>query len=96
MRKGIDKGSMDRQERVKQVRQPDSVRFGQQAEQCAVAVEAPRPACLRNLERRLPIAIEQLVAETTGRVFERDFDGDSAKPLNVKDADNAVGRDTPD
>ena len=88
VRKGIDKGSMDRQERVKQVREPDSVRLGQQAEQCAVAVETPRPACLRDFKRRLPVAIKQLIAKTTGRVFERDFDRDSAKPFIPRAARN--------
>ena len=96
VRQRIDERRVDGQQRVKQVGEPDSVRFGQQAEQCAVAVEAPRPACLRDFERRLAVAIKQLVAETTGRVLVRDFDGDSAKPFNVEDRSQTLGQNATD
>ncbi|HEX7602594.1 MAG TPA: hypothetical protein VF316_13350 [Polyangiaceae bacterium] len=44
---------MDREHGVEQVREADPVGFRDEAEQRAVAVEAPRPTLLDDLEPRL-------------------------------------------
>jgi hypothetical protein len=46
MRQRIDDRGMDGQHRVEQVRQTDALRLGHQAEECAIAIEAPRPTLL--------------------------------------------------
>jgi hypothetical protein len=48
---GLDQRGVDRQHRIEQVGQPDAVRLGDQPEQRAVAVEAPGPALLDDLQR---------------------------------------------
>ena len=65
VRQRLDERSVDGKQRIKQVGQPDAVRFGKQAEQRAVAVEAPGPARLHDFERRLAVAVEQFVAESS-------------------------------
>ena len=47
VRQRIDERGVDREDRIEQVREADAVRFGDEAEQRAVAVEAPRPALPR-------------------------------------------------
>ena len=49
VRQRLDQRRVDGQQRVEEVGQPDAVGFGKQPEQCAVAVEAPRPARSRRL-----------------------------------------------
>ena len=67
-----DRG-MDREHWIEQVRQPYSVGFGNQPEKGAVAVEAPRPALLRNLDSWLIVSIEEFVGYLAGWSLIREF-----------------------
>ena len=50
VRQRLDQRGVDGEQRVEQVGQADPLRLGDQPEQRAVAVEAPRPALLHDLE----------------------------------------------
>lgn len=60
---------MNGEHRVEQMREMNALGLGHQAEEGAVAVEAPRPSLLDDLEIGLAIAIKQLVADPSSRVF---------------------------
>ena len=61
VRQRIDHRGVDRQHGVEQMRQADPLRLGDQPEERAVAVEAPGPPLLGDLEPRLVVPVEQLV-----------------------------------
>ena len=61
VRQRLDVGGVDGQHRVEEVGQADALRLGDQAEEGAVAVEAPGAALLDELQARLVVAVEQLV-----------------------------------
>ena len=63
VRQRLDERGVDGQHRIEEVRQADAVRLGDQPEQRAVAVEAPGPALLDDLEPGLVVAVEQLVGD---------------------------------
>ena len=89
---GSTKRGVDGQHRVEEVRQADAVRLGDQAEQRAVAVEAPGPALLDDLEARLVVAVEQFVGHLAGGRLVGQFQGLGAEPLHADDRDQASGR----
>ncbi len=89
----LDERGVDRQHGVKQVRQVDAVRFGDQAEQRAVAVEAPGPPLLDNLQPRLVVAVEDLVRDATlGRPVDQ-RERAPAVPFDAHDRDSPVGQE---
>ena len=55
VRQRLDQRGVDGQHRIEQVRQADAMRLGDEAEQRAVAVEAPGPALLHDFEARLVV-----------------------------------------
>ena len=63
VRQRLDERGVDGQQRVEEVGEADALGLGGEPEQRAVAVEAPRPAALDDLERRLAVAVEELAAE---------------------------------
>lgn len=63
---GLDLRSVDGQHRIEQVGQPDAVGLGHQPEQGSVAVEAPRPPLLDDLQAGLVVAVEELVPDPPG------------------------------
>jgi hypothetical protein len=65
---------VDREHRVKQVREADPVGFGYEAEQRAVTVEAPGPALFDNLKARLVVPVEELVGYLAGGRLVRQLD----------------------
>ena len=67
VRQRLDERGVDRQHRIEEVREADAVRLGDEAEERAVAVEAPGAALLDDLEARLVVAVEQLVRHLAGR-----------------------------
>jgi hypothetical protein len=60
---------VDRQDRVEEVREPDAVRLRHQPEERPVAVEAPRPPQLDDLDPRLVVPVEQHVGDLAGGVL---------------------------
>ena len=80
-------------QRIKEVGQPDAVGFRKQPEKRAVAVEAPRPAGFDDFQRRLAVAVEQFVAESSGSVLVGHLDGNRADPAHIADRDKAIRQD---
>ena len=85
MRRRIDHGGVDGQDRVEEVREPDAVRFRDQAEARTVAVEAPRPARRDNFEARLVVTVDQLVGDLPGGRLVGEFQRFRAEPLHADD-----------
>ena len=73
--------------------QPDSLGLRYQAEQGTVAVEAPRPAQLHELQARFVVAVEQLVGNPARRILVGEFEGLRAEPLRADDRGEGVGQD---
>ena len=67
VRQRLDHRGVDRQHRIEQVGEADALRLGDQPEERAVAIEAPGPPLLHDLEARLVVAVEQLVRDLAGR-----------------------------
>ena len=72
------------------------MRLGDEAEQRAVAVEAPRPALLDQFESRFVVAIEQLVRHLARGRLVGEFERLGAEPLDADDRHEGVGQDAPD
>ena len=62
----------------------------------AVAVEAPGPALLDDLEARLVVAVEQLVRDLAGGGLVGQLERLGAEPLHADDRDEAVREDAAD
>ena len=63
MRQRLHQRGVHRQRGVEQVREVDAQRLGHQPKQFPVAVEAPRPPLLDNLQARFVVAVEDLAAQ---------------------------------
>ncbi len=96
MRQRLDQRGVDREQGIEEVGQADAVGLGDEAEQPAVGVEAPGAAGGDDLERRLLIAVDELVAGVAGRVLVGQLDGGGAVLMDIDDRDQAVGEDAPD
>ena len=57
VRQRLDEGRVHGEHRVKQMRQADTMRFGHQPEQMAIAVKAPGAALLDHFKARFVVAI---------------------------------------
>lgn len=86
---------MDRQHRIEQMRQTDSVCFGDEPKQLAVAVEAPRLTLVRYLDAPLIRAIQDLVAHPTSGVLVGELERVVAVPLDVDDGNERFGKNSP-
>ncbi len=91
VRQRLDDRGVDRQHRVEEVREANALGLGDQAEQRAVAVEAPRPALLDQVEPRLVVAIEQLVRHLAGGRLVGELERLGAEPLHADDGDHRAG-----
>ena len=68
----------------------DTVGFGDEAEEAAVAVEAPWPPQLDHLDPRLVVTVEEFVCDLSIRGFVGKFDRLRAEPLHADDRDKPV------
>ena len=91
VRQWVDVRRVNRQQRVKQMSEPNPLRLRNKPEQRAVAVEAPRAAFLNHFKACLVIAVEEHAVGATGRVLEGEFDGVRAEPLHVDDGHEPIG-----
>ena len=66
MRQRLDHRGVDRQDGIEQVCKPDAVRFGDEAEKRAVAIETPGATLFDHIEAGLIVAVEQLVRHLAG------------------------------
>ncbi len=62
----------------------------------AVAVEAPRPALLDDLQPRLVVPVEQLVGDLAGGGLVGQLKRASTEPLDADDGDGSVREDAAD
>ncbi len=69
MRQWFYKGGMYCQDRIKEVRQPYAVGFGNQSEKTAVAIKTPGPPCFNHFEAVFVILIKKFVRHTPGWIF---------------------------
>ena len=91
VRQRLDLGGVHGKQGVEEMRETDALRLGDQAEQGAGAVEAPRAAGLGHLEPLLVAAVQELVGDLAGGCLVGQFDGLGAEPLHADDRDEAVG-----
>ncbi len=92
MGEGLHHRGVHREDRVKEVREPNPVRLRHEAEEVPVAVEAPGSTLLDHVEPGLVVAVEELVRDLPGRVLVGEFQGFRSEPLDVHDCDEAVGQ----
>ena len=59
---------MNREDRIEEMREADALGFGHEAEEGAVAVEAPGTALLNNFKARFIMPVEESVCHLPGRV----------------------------
>jgi hypothetical protein len=96
VRQRLDERGVHGEHGIEQVRESDAVRLGDQAEERAIAVEAPRSARLDDLEARLVVAVQDLVRDPAARraIHERERVG--PVPGDADDRDRRVGQDAAD
>ncbi len=92
----LHEGGVDREQRIEQVGEADAVGFSNEAEGRAVAVEAPRPADLDDLQARLVVAVEDLVRHPPVGPAVNEGQRVRAVPGDVDDGDRRVGQNASD
>jgi hypothetical protein len=82
--------------RIEEVSEPDAVRFGNEPEERAVAVEAPRAALLGHLEPRLIMAVKELVCHSPARILVGQLQSFGTKPRDADDGHEPIGQNATD
>ncbi len=82
--------------RVEQMREPDALGLGNQPEECAVAVEAPRPALLDDVQSSLVVAVKERVGDAAGGRLVGRLQGFGAEPPDADHAHQCVGNEAAD
>jgi hypothetical protein len=95
VRERFDYRSVNGKDRIEEVSQANSVRLRDQAELLPVAVEAPGPPRLGNLNRGFPIPKEEFIPGPSLRVLVEQLDAGGAEPLHVNYGDEPVGQNSP-
>ncbi len=90
VRQRLDERGVDGEHGIEQVGQADAVRLGDEAEERAVAVEAPGPARLDDLETRLVVPVEDLVRDTAIRPTVHEGQRVRPVPCDADDRDQGV------
>jgi len=93
MRQRFDDGRVNRQHRVEQVRQTNALCFGNQTEECAVPVEAPRTTLFDERDAGFVVAIEQFVRHFAGGRLVRQLKRFGPEPLDADHSDQCIGED---
>ena len=90
VRQRLDQGGVHREDGIEEVGEADAARLGYETVRGAVAVEAPGPPLLDDLDARLVVAVEDLLGDSArGRAVDQ---GQrlGAVPLHAYDLDRAV------
>lgn len=85
---------MNRENWIEEVGQSDAMCFGDEPEDIAVAIEAPRPSLLDEFEARFVVAVEKDVRHLPRRIFVGELECLRAKPLDVNDRYRTVRQDS--
>ena len=91
VRQRLDHRGVHGKHGVEQMREADALCLGDQAEQCTVAVEAPRPADLDDLQLRLVVTVQKLVGDLAGGRLVGQLERFGAEPLHTDDHREALG-----
>ena len=92
VRQRLDHRRVHGEHGIEEMGEADPLRFGDEAEQRAVAVEAPGPSGLDDLEPGLVVTVQQLVGDLAGRCLVGQLQGFRAEPLDADHRDEAVGQ----
>ena len=93
MRQRLDIRRVDRQHRVKQMGQTNSLGLGNQTEQGSVPVEAPGATSFDGLDTGLVVPVQELVGDLARRRFVGELHGGVAEPPDADHCDQAVSED---
>jgi len=83
-----------RQDRIKQMSEPNSLRLGHEAEEITIAVETPGATQLYDFEAGFIMTVKQLVGQLPVRSFVGKFKRLCTMPLDSDYCDKAVGPDS--
>jgi hypothetical protein len=95
VRKRVNEGSVNRENRVEQVSEPDAVRLRNEAKQRPVAVEAPRATALDDFNARLVVAIQEFVGDLAVRILVRQLERLGTEPLGIHYGHECIRQDSP-
>ena len=93
MRKRIDEGGVDGQQRVEEVCEANTARFRDEPQRAAVCIETPRTSHRGDLDRGFAISVEKFIAEAPRGVLVGQLNDGRAVPFDVHDRNQAVGQD---
>jgi len=85
---------VDCDKRIEQVGQPDAMRLGYEAEEAAVAVEAPGAASSKEFQGWFSVAEEDLSANVTSGIFVHHLDHVRTVPFGTYEFGDSVGQNT--
>ena len=92
----LDVGGMDGQQGVEEMGEANALGLGDEAEEGAVAVEAPWAGLFGDADAGLVVAVEELVGDLASGCFVGQLDGVVPVPLHVDHSDEAVCQDALD
>ena len=92
VRQRLDHRGVHGEHGVEEVCEADALRLGDQAKQGAVAVEAPGPADLDDLQVGLVVTVQKLVGDLAGGRLVGQLQRFGAEPLHADDRGEAVGQ----
>src|SRR6516164_2667798 len=92
MRQRLDNRRMDREHGIEEMREPDAMRFGDQAEQVPVAVEAPGPSLRCDFDARFIVPVQQFVRDLSARILVSELKGLRSEPLSINNSDETIGQ----
>jgi len=87
----VDQRRVDREYRVEEVRQANTVSLGDEPQELSVSVERPRTAAARYLQSGLVMPVEKLVGDLPRRVLVGKLKRLRPIPLHADDRDESVG-----
>ena len=96
VRERLDVGGVYGQQGIEEMGEADALGLGNEAEEGAVAVEAPWAGLFGDADAGLVVAVEELVGDLAGGCFVGQLDGVFPVPLHVDHSDEAVCQDALD
>ena len=93
MGKRVNERGMNRQHRVEEMGEPDTVGLGDEAKEVAIAIKAPGTTNAHQIEGRLTLAIEQHRVGSAMCIFIGQLNGITAIPCDIDDRDHFIRQD---
>src|SRR5207248_3794498 len=95
VRKRVHVRRVNRENRIKQMREADAMSLRHKPERASIAIEAPGPAHLDDLQPGLVVPVEELIFDLAGRVLKGELDRVRAIPLGLDNGHDAIGDHSP-